>query len=150
AVEGKRWLDDAFACGETSDATRAMALAARGLLQFLAGVVVEADTDLQEALEIFRELNNVAGIAFTLSFYAETARMQGNMAEAHRRRRQTLDLYLGEPDDAFVFAARAYSHAILAMIDGDLLTAERHYREAAHGFGLTDRPVMRSMALGIL
>src|SRR5947209_10702272 len=70
AVEGKRWLDDAFACGKASDAARAMALAGRGLLQLVAGAVVAADDDLREALEIFRRLDDVHGIAFTLSFYA--------------------------------------------------------------------------------
>ena len=36
-MEGKRWLDDAFACaGDASERTRALALTGRGLLDFLA------------------------------------------------------------------------------------------------------------------
>jgi tetratricopeptide (TPR) repeat protein len=59
-------------------------------------------------------------------------------------------MYLGEPDDPFVLGARAYSHAILAMLDGNLEAAERHYRAAAERFAVSDRPVMCAMALGIL
>ena len=38
AVEGKRWLDDAFRCaGEASDGARALALTGRGLIDFQLG-----------------------------------------------------------------------------------------------------------------
>ena len=135
AVEGKRWVDDAFACGgDLSDATRALGLAGRGLLHSLAGAMAEADADLHDALEIFRRLDDRPGMAFTLSFYAEIARLVGNMDEARRRRLETLSVYPADSDDTFVLAAREYSHAILAMIDDDLITAEHYYREAAEGF----------------
>jgi predicted ATPase len=151
AVEGKRWVDDAFACGgDLSDATRALGLAGRGLLHSLAGAMAEADTDLHDALEIFRRLDDRPGMAFTLSFYTEIARLVGNMDEARRRRLETLSVYPADSDDTFVLAAREYSHAILAMIDNDLITAEHYYREAAEGFALSDRPVMLSITLGFL
>ena len=46
---------------------------------------------------------------------------------------------------------RAYSDAILAMLDGDLIDAERHYRRAADGFRRqpTD-PCMLAITLGFL
>jgi ATP/maltotriose-dependent transcriptional regulator MalT len=36
------------------------------------------------------------------------------------------------------------------MVDGDLVTAEHHYRTATEGFGASDRPMMRALTLGIL
>jgi predicted ATPase len=151
AVEGKRWLDDAFACaGDVTDGTRALALAGRGLLHSIAGAMADAEADLHDALEIFRRLDDVSGMAFTLSFYAEIARLVGNMDEARRRRTETLTVYPADSDDTFVLAAREYSHAILAMIDNDRTNAEHYYRTAADGFAASHRPVMLSMTLGIL
>ena len=50
-VEGRRWLDDAFACGgEASESTRALALTGRGLIEFLTGAPDRADADLEAAL----------------------------------------------------------------------------------------------------
>jgi len=151
AAEGTRWLDDAFACGgPVTDETRALALAGRGLLRLIAGAIPAADEDLREAFEIFQDHDDGAGLAFTLSFYAEMARMAGKLDDARTRRHQLLDLYLSAPDDEFVVGARAYSEAILAMLDGNLATAEQHYRSAANGFRASDRPVMLSITLGVL
>jgi tetratricopeptide (TPR) repeat protein len=61
-----------------------------------------------------------------------------------------LGFYLGLPDDVFVLAARAYSRAKLGVLDRDLAQAERYYREAADGYGQIDRPMMRSMCLGMV
>jgi ATP/maltotriose-dependent transcriptional regulator MalT len=54
------------------------------------------------------------------------------------------------PDDPFSIAARAYSRARLATLEGDLVAAEELYREAAAGFACGDRPVMRTICLGML
>jgi tetratricopeptide (TPR) repeat protein len=151
ATEGARWLADAFACtGVATDKTRAVALTGRGLLRFIAGALSAADEDLSEALEIFRRDDDRAGLAFALSFYAETARLAGAVDTARTRRRQTLDVYRDAPADTFVMAARAYSEAILAMLDMDRAAAEHHYRRAAEGFRASDRPVMLSITLGVL
>ena len=59
-IEGKRWLDDAFACGgEADERTRALALTGRGLLDFLAGATEHSDEDLEAALEIFERHDDV-------------------------------------------------------------------------------------------
>ena len=86
-VEGKRWLDDAFACaGEADERTRALALTGRGLLDFLAGAPEHSDDDLDAALEIFRRHDDVASMALAYSFYAEQAAARGDLDEARRRR----------------------------------------------------------------
>jgi len=150
-VEGKRWLDDAFACaGEASDATRALALTGRGLLNFQLGATERVDADLEAALAIFRASKDVASMALTFSFYSEVAAARGDTDEALRRRREVLDFYTSLPDDPFVNAAMVYSQAKLALLDGDLAMAERCYRAAAEGFGRIDRPVMRSICVGMV
>ena len=49
-----------------------------------------------------------------------------------------------------MIAARAYSRAKLAGLDGDLEQSERYYREAADAFAQIDRPMMLAMCLGII
>ena len=150
-AEGKRWLDDAFACGGEADPrTCALALAGRGLLNFLSGAPEPADADLLAALETFRASGDVASLAMTYSFYAEVAAVGPDIDEARRRRAELLAFYRGLPDDPFTGAARAYSEAKLAALEGDLVRAEHHYRDAAARFGPIGRPVMYSMCLGIV
>jgi len=150
-VEGKRWLDDAFACGgAASDGARALALTGRGLADFQLGDPENVDADLEAALATFRDRRDVASMMLTYSFYAEVALTRGDIAEARRRRLELLAFYVAQPDDTFVVTARAYSHAKLALLDGELTKAERCYRAAAEGFSRIDRPVMRSMCLGVV
>jgi predicted ATPase/DNA-binding SARP family transcriptional activator len=150
-IEGKRWLDDAFRCaGKASDAAHALALTGRGLIHFQTGAPVGVDADLGTALAIFRDSGDVPSLALTFSFYAEVAAARGEIDEARRRRIEVLEFYIALPDDPFVIAARAYSNAKLGMLDGDLVKAERCYREAADGFREVDRPMMRAMCLGMV
>jgi predicted ATPase/DNA-binding SARP family transcriptional activator len=150
-VEGKRWIDEAFACGgQSSEVARAMALTGRGLLDFQLGLPDGVDADLEAALAIFRAKDEVASMALAFSFYAEVALTRGETQEARRRRLQVLAFYESLPDEPFVMACRAYSHAKLGLVDGDLVAAELGYREAAEGFGRIDRPVMRTMCLGVV
>jgi len=150
-TEGMRWLDDAFACtGSATEQTRALALTGRGMLWLVAGDIPAADVDLSEAREIFRRTDDHDGLAFTMSFYAETARMSGRVDEARARRNETLGAWPDEPNDPFIAGVRAFSHAILAVLDNDLTTAEHHYRTAADGFRAGDRPVLLAITLGVL
>ena len=150
-TEGKRWVDDAFACvGEASEHARGLALVGRGLLDFLAGALADCDADLTAALAIFREHDDVQAMALAYSFYAEFPHVHGDHDEARRRRLEVLAFYEGLPDDPFTIAARAYSRAVLGLLDGDLVVAEHFYRDAAGGFAVGDRPVIRAMCLGML
>lgn len=149
-IEGKRWLDDAFACGgEASDRARGLGLIGRGLIDFLAGVATRPDDDLEAALAIFRALGDQPSISLAHSFYAEQPNVIGDVEEARRRRLEHLALLDGQPQDAFVAAARAYSLGKLAVLDDDLAEAEAQYRDAAARFASIDRPIMTSMTLGI-
>ena len=130
--------------------TRALALTGRGLLDFLAGAIEHSDDDLATALEIFERHGDVESMALAHSFYAEQAAVRGDLDEARRRRLVVLDFYGESPEEPFAVAARSYSLAKLAILDGDLDAAERHYRAATEGFGRLDRPVMNSMCLGMV
>jgi predicted ATPase len=149
--EGRRWLDDAFACGGDADErTRALALTGRGLLDFLAGDIEHCDDDLATALEIFERHDDWVSMALAHSFYAEQAAVRGDLDEARRRRCFVLDFYGEAPEEPFAVAARSHSLAKLAILDGDIEAAERHYRAATDGFALLDRPVMSSICLGMV
>ncbi len=151
AVEAKRWLDDAFRCkGEASERARALALTGRGLIEFQLGKPQGVDADLRAALAIFRDRDDPGAISLAHSFYAEVAAARGDIDEGRRRRLELLDHYLASPDTTFVIAARAYSRAKLAGLDGDLEQSERYYRDAADNFSQIDRPMMHAMCLGII
>lgn len=152
-AEGRRWIEAAFACrGEVDERTRALGLTGRGLLDFLAGEADGADHDLAEALRIFVEHGDAPSAALARSFYAEMADVRGDLEEARRRRLEVLASYEAaeDPSGAYNRAATAFTKAKLAVLDGDLAAAEALYRAAADGFGLVDRPVMRSMSLGMV
>jgi predicted ATPase/DNA-binding SARP family transcriptional activator len=150
-TEGRRWLDDAFDCGgEASECTRALALVGRGLLDFLAGAAEHSDDDLATALEVFERHHDVESMALAHAFYAEQPAVRGDLEEAIRRRLVVLDFYGQSPEEPFAVAARSYSLAKLAILEDDLLAAERHYRAATDGFRRLDRPVMNSMCLGMV
>jgi predicted ATPase/DNA-binding SARP family transcriptional activator len=149
--EGRRWLDEAFACGgKVSDPTRALGLTGRALLDFLSGAADRADADLETALAIFRHRDDVPSMALARSFYAEIAAARGDVDEARRRRLASLDFYDDQAETAFTAAARSFSLGKLAVLDGDLGAAATHYRAAADGFSTIDRPVMRSISLGMV
>jgi predicted ATPase/DNA-binding SARP family transcriptional activator len=151
AVEAKRWLDDAFRCkGEVSERARALALTGRGLIEFQLGKPENVDADLSAALAIFRDRNDLGAISLTHSFYAEVAAARGDIDEGRRRRLDLLDHYMGLPDSTFVIAARAYSRAKVAGLDGDLELSELHYREAADAFSQINRPMMLAICQGII
>ena len=150
-VEGKRWLDDAFACrGDATEMTKALALTGRALINFQVGVPERADADLEAALGTFRRHNNIGAMALTYSFYAEFPAARGDTDNARERRLEVLAFYSGLPDDPFVVGSRAYSQAKLGLLDGDLSSAERWYREATNEYSRIDRPVMLSMCLGMV
>jgi predicted ATPase/DNA-binding SARP family transcriptional activator len=151
AVEGKRWIEQAFATtGAVSETTRATALTGRALLSVQVGEPDGVDADFEAALAIFERAGDIAGLAFTHSFYAEVAAARGDIDEARRRRRNLLAFYEALPDDPFTIATRFYSTAKLARLGDDLVSAERCYRAAADAFARIDRPMMHAMTLGMV
>ena len=151
-LEGKRWLDDAFGCrGDASPSTRALALFGRGFLGFLAGAGEHGDADLEEAIAIFRALDDTRALSVTLGFTAEVAMARGDLDRARDLRTAAIALHDALPDDdPFNVASRAYSRAVLAMNNGDHLTAEMHYRDAEARYADAGNGVMQAVCLGML
>jgi predicted ATPase/DNA-binding SARP family transcriptional activator len=150
-IEGKRWIDDAFACaGEADERTRGLALTGRGLIYFLAGMPQHSDEDLEAAIGIFQRHDDIESLRMVYSFWAEQPAALGNIPEARRRRLQLLEFLAETPRSEFDIASESYSRAKLALLDNDLDAAERHYRAATEGFARFDRPVMNSMCLGMV
>lgn len=150
-IEGKRWLDLAFGCeGAADERTRALALTGRGLLDFLAGATEDSDEDLAAALEIFERHDDDRSAVLANAFYAEQANARGDRHEARRRRLVVIDFYAKSPNDPFAIAAGEYAQGKLAVLDGDLVAAEVHYRAAGEGFARIDRPVMLSLTLDVV
>ena len=151
-VEGRRWLDDAFACGgEADERTRALALTGRGLLDFLAGAPEHSDDDLADGARDLRapRRRRVDGAG------ALVLRRAGRRPRRPRRgppppARACSTSTASRPRTRSPSPPASYSRAKLAILDGDLDAAERHYRAATEGFARLDRPVMNSMCLGMV
>ena len=149
--EGRQWLDRAFALdGPVSEHTDALARTGRALLTFQGGVRDGVDDDLEVALATFTRLDDRRAMGWTYSFWAEVALARGDLEEARQRRLEVLAFQENHPDDDFRPVGCAYSKAKLAQIDGDLVEAERFYREAVDELTRIDRPVVRAMALGMV
>ena len=152
-VEGRRWLDDAFACGgEADERTRALALTGRGLLDFLAGSPDRADDDLEAALAIFRAPpRRRRRWRWRTPSTPSSAAARGDVDEARRRRRERARL-LRRTARGPVRDRRP------RLLAGEARHPRRrprrrpssHYRAAAEGFCRLDRPVMHSMCLGMV
>ena len=82
-------------------------------------------------------------MALAHSFYAEQPAVRGDLDEARRRRlvrARLLRRVARRPVRGRQPGRTRW--AKLALLDGDLAAAERHYRAAAEGFAQLDRPVM--------
>ena len=146
--EGRRWLQQAFACGgDAEELTLALALTGRGLLDFQRGFDDKVDADLEAAIAIADRCGSVPARLLAQSFYAEVANVRGDVDEARRRRVAALQYYATLPSDTFVQAATAFGEGKVALLDGDLMAAERHYRQATARFATIDRPFMYSTCL---
>jgi predicted ATPase/DNA-binding SARP family transcriptional activator len=150
-IEGKRWLDDAFACaGEADERARALALTGRGLIDLLAGLPEHSDEDLETAIEIFQRHDDVESLRLTYAVWAEAPAALGDVEEGRRRRLQLVGVLAASPQSEFDAASESFARGKLAVLDGDLEAAERHYRAATEGFARFDRPVMNSMCLDVV
>src|SRR6185295_9261035 len=97
------------------------------------GFPEHSDEDLEAAIEIFQRHDDVESLRLAYSFWAEQPAALDHIAEARRRRLQLLAFLTAPPQDEFDVASESYSRAKLALLDGDLDAAERHYRAATDG-----------------
>jgi predicted ATPase/DNA-binding CsgD family transcriptional regulator len=78
--EGRGWLERALALSDPSERTmpRAKALSAAGVLAFLQSDLAAARSRLEESLDIWRELRDLRGTAFALTFLGRTLSRSGD------------------------------------------------------------------------
>jgi non-specific serine/threonine protein kinase len=81
-TEGRGWLEKALAVSDASKRTvdRAKALSAAGALAYLQSDLEPARVRLQESLGIWREINDLRGMAFALTFLGRTLSRSGDPA----------------------------------------------------------------------
>ena len=152
AVEAKRWLDEAFACGGSASAvTRALAFTGRGLIDFQLGATERVDADLTAALDSVpqprRHRLDGADVLVLRRGGGDARRRRGGPPAPPRGARV---LRRRSPTTRSSSRRGVYSQGKLGLLDGDLAAAERCYRAAADGFARPDRPMMRSMCLGMV
>ena len=122
-----------------ASSTRALALTGRGLIDFSARLTGRRRRRPRGgARDLPRARRRRRRPRWRYSFYAEVAATRGDVDEARRRRRELLAFYDGLPDDPFVIAARAYSRAKLAVLDGDLAAGRAQLPRRRRGL-LPDR-----------
>ena len=149
-IEGKRWLDDAFACaGEADERTRALALTGRGLLDFLAGAREHSDEDLEAALEIF--------FATTTS---SRPRWRTRSTPSYRRPRRHRRGSPAPAEPARLLrrvSGRSLRRRCTVVLAGEARDPRRRPRASrtalprrSGGLRPVDRPVMLSMSLGMI
>ncbi len=109
-IEGKRWLDDAFACaGEADERARALALTGRGLIDLLAGFPEHSDEDLETAIEIFQRHDDVESLRLTYAVWAEAPAALGNIEEGRRRRSRLVGVLAASPQSEFDAASESFA-----------------------------------------
>ena len=107
-IEGKRWLDDAFACaGEADERTRALALTGRGLLDFLAGVTrAQRRGPGSGARDLRAPRRRRSRWRWRTRSTPSSPPRCGDIDEARRRRQSCSTSTASRPDDPFAVAAR--------------------------------------------
>jgi predicted ATPase len=125
--EGRNWLRQALARASDdeplSDAVRAKALAGSGMLTILEGTYDAAQADLDDALGLFRGLNDAAGAANVLNLMGIVAILRDDATTAERRYEEAIEAYRAAGEQRGLFAA-------LSNL-GSLHTQRDDYRGAA-------------------
>jgi predicted ATPase/transcriptional regulator with XRE-family HTH domain len=128
--EGRTWLEEALAAGAAAPARpRAMALDAAGRLAYSQGDYGRANMLHVEALALWRELEDRAGIAASLNNLGSLANRQGDFGRAVALLEEALALARELGDQGLCAVTVIYlGHS--ASRRGDVTMAAAHYQEA--------------------
>jgi non-specific serine/threonine protein kinase len=129
--EGQRWLHDFLEKDNNQMPSKTRAEALRGMGSFvrMQGDFSKARALYQEALALFRTLDDKRGIAHALGSLGTIAWEQGNYAESHQHHQESLRLKR-ELGDKSGIAATLSSLAVNAFEQGDYELARTHFSEA--------------------
>ncbi len=121
--EARDWLDKALALADAaSPAARAQALGSRSHLFFQRGELHEAAATSEDALPLFREIGDVAGIADRLDALGAIATQLGELARARALIEESITLWRSA-DDILGLATALNQLGAVAHIQGDFAAA---------------------------
>ena len=136
--EGREWLDwAATADPEAPTGLRAKALRGGGSLAFLQCDYAAAVRRLEASLQLYRDLDDDAGVASVLQVLGSVAREQGRFQRAEALHRESLELFEAAGDSCGVAQAHGYL--------GFAAWLQQHWAEAAESCG---RALREFRALG--
>jgi non-specific serine/threonine protein kinase len=127
--EGDSWFKRALAKYVVRDQLRAKALAEAGWLGFYRDDVGGASADLNESLDIYRELGDRRGVGQVLIQLGQFAVLDGDFATAHMYYNEGLALSR-ESDDARSIVVAVRSLGQLAVLERDHVRARSYLEEA--------------------
>ena len=133
--EGRRWLEAAMAVENQVDTLkhspcRAKALLAHGVLAYVQGDRLTAQSTLEESLSIYRELNDRVGMGHVLHRLAAIPFWHGDYATARSLYEESLSIFQ-EAGDAWGIGNSLYGLARLARWEGNFKVAYSFFEESA-------------------
>jgi predicted ATPase/DNA-binding CsgD family transcriptional regulator len=112
--EGRLWLDHALAASPEASPGRARALSGNGVLARYQGDYDRAEVLCREALELFRSLDDLRGVAEGTTGLALIRSARGDYSDAETRYREALSIYERLEDEAGI--ARALDRFALNLV----------------------------------
>ena len=112
--EGRLWLDEALAAPFEASPARARALSGNGVLAHYQGDYDRSEQLCQDALELFRSLDDARGVAEAQTGLALVRRARGDYTEAGRLFREALTAYESLGEEAGI--ARALDRLALHFV----------------------------------
>lgn len=149
--EGRAWLERALAlapAGERS-AARAAALAAAGGLGSLLGEYVDARSQLEESVGIWRELGDWRGFAFANTHLSVLRATQGDLAAGRALTEETLAI-ARDAGDQLHAGLSLHGLGVLALIEGNHQAAQSRIEESLQIFRQLGAPAALVMVLNSL
>jgi predicted ATPase/transcriptional regulator with XRE-family HTH domain len=149
--EGRAWLNGALSLAPVAErsATRAAALAATGGLGMLLGDHATARAQLEESVDIWRELDDHRGLPLALTNLALLLGSEGDDALATSLTEEALAVAREAGDRVFV-ALSVHGLGWGALSDGDHATARTRFRESLRMFRELGTPVGLALVLNSL
>ena len=127
--EGLSWLDRALSFEGGRPMARARALAAAGDLATEQGDLARSQSLLEEALELWRSLDDIEGVARALNHLGNLARMRGEFDTARGFLSEALGIRRAAGNDRAT-ATSLRNLGVVAARQRDTETARSYYREA--------------------
>jgi predicted ATPase/transcriptional regulator with XRE-family HTH domain len=128
--EGRRWLETALALApDARAAPRGHALLGAGVMAFFQGEYDRAERHWQESLSLFRELEDMTGIAYSYGNLGLVADAQGDYERAIASYEEALALFRQLEDRTFI-AYMLHNLGLIAYFQGQHERATALYEES--------------------